>query len=418
MVFVQRQGFQRLALLDAVVDQLTHTGVGIPEGHTLFHQIVGAVGGVDEAFGGGPAQLIHPHSHGLVHGGEHIQAQGNRIHRVKNGLLILLHILVVGQGQALHDRQQAHQVAVHPARLTADQLGNIGVLLLGHDGGAGGIGIVQGDKAELIAGPQDDLLGEPGQMHHQNGQGRSQFQDIVPVGDAVDGVFRGLVKAQGLGRHKPVDGIGGAAHGAGAQGALIQPGLAVGKTAQVPGQHFGVSHGVMGKGGGLGPLQMGIAGHDGFQMELGLVADGGNQLFDLLLQVADLIAQVHLQVHGHLIVAGPGRVEPLAGSADALRQQDFHIHMDVLVLLRKLDLAGAAVVQNLPQGLDDQVGFRLGDDALGAQHGGVGHGAGDILLIHPLVVGNGGVETVHQLIRVLFKPSGPKFHGSFVPFFP
>ena len=74
--------------------------------------------------------------------------------------------------------------------------------------------------------------------------------------------------------------------------------------------------------------------------------------------------------------------------------------------------------QNLPQGLYNQVGLRLGDNALGAQHGGVGHGAGDILLIHPLVVGNGGVETVHQLIRVLFKPSGPKvswFVRSFLP---
>ena len=153
-------------------------------------------------------------------------------------------------------------------------------------------------------------------------------------------------------------------------------------------------------------------------MELGLVADGGNQLFDLFLQLSDLVAQVHLQIHGHLIVAGPGRVEPLAGSADALRQQDLHVHVDVLILLGKFDLTGTAVLQDLAQGLDDEVGFGLGDDALGAQHGGVGHGAGDILLIHPLVVGNGGVETVHQLIRVLFKPSGPKFHGSFVPFFP
>ena len=45
---------------------------------------------------------------------------------------VLLQVAVVAAGQALHRGEQAHQVAHRPAALAADQLEDVGVLLLRH----------------------------------------------------------------------------------------------------------------------------------------------------------------------------------------------------------------------------------------------------------------------------------------------
>ena len=205
-------------VLDAQVHQAAHDHIGLPEGHALLHQVVGAVGGVDEAAGGRPLHVVAADRQGVHHGGEHRQALLHRVDGVKEGLLVLLHVLVVGQGQSLHHRQQAHQVAVDPARLAPDQLRHVRVLLLGHDGGAGGVGVVQVHELELPGAPEDDLLGEPGQMHHQDGQGGEQFDHIVPVRDGIHGVVGGLFEAQGLGGGEAVHRIGGGGQGARARG--------------------------------------------------------------------------------------------------------------------------------------------------------------------------------------------------------
>ena len=80
---------------------------------------------------------------------------------------------------------RADQGAVHPPRLAPDQLGHVGVLLLGHDGGAGGIGVIQLDELKLPAAPEDDLLGEPGQVHHEDRAGGEELNGKVPVGHPV-----------------------------------------------------------------------------------------------------------------------------------------------------------------------------------------------------------------------------------------
>ena len=129
-------------------------------------------------------------------------------------------------------------------------------------------------------------------MHHQDGAGGEEFDGVVSVRDGVHGVFRGLGKAQQLCGHLTVNGIGGGGQGAGAQGALVQPFQAVLQTGHVSAEHIGIGHHVVGEGGGLCPLEMGVAGHDGGQILLGLlnehlfqiqhlVDDGGDLLFHI-----------------------------------------------------------------------------------------------------------------------------------------
>ncbi len=93
------------------------------------------------------------------------QDQQQRVDRVEHRLLVLLQVAVVGERQALERGQQRHEVADEAAGLAAGQLGDVRVLLLRHDRRAGGVGVVHLDPAELLRGPEHDLLAQPRQVH-------------------------------------------------------------------------------------------------------------------------------------------------------------------------------------------------------------------------------------------------------------
>ena len=74
------------------------------------------------------APSARPHSKMCIRdSGKDRQAHLHGVDGVKQGLLVLLHILVIGQRQPLHHGQQGDEVAVHPAGLAPDQLGHIAV---------------------------------------------------------------------------------------------------------------------------------------------------------------------------------------------------------------------------------------------------------------------------------------------------
>ena len=86
--------------------------------------------------------------------GNHAVEQGDaafdRINCVEGKLLVLLHILVVRKRNALHRGKKRSEGAVNTAGLAANQLGNIRVLLLGHDARTGRVGIVKFHKTVFI----------------------------------------------------------------------------------------------------------------------------------------------------------------------------------------------------------------------------------------------------------------------------
>ena len=249
-------------------------------------------------------------------------------------------------------------------------------------------------------------------MHHEDGEGTQKLQGVVPVGDAVQGVAHGAVKAQALGGHEAVDGIGGARQGAGAQGAVVQPLGTVLQPGDVPGKHRRVGHEVLGKGDGLGPLEMGVAGHDGGLVLSGLAAEHRLQLQELAHDDGDLFPDVHPEVQGHLVVPGAAGVEALSGVSDAGGEEGLHIHMDILVVGGEFHLPRLDVGEDGLEALHDGLRVGGGDDARGPQHLGMGHGAGDVLLVEPLVKLDGGVEVVDKGVGILAEPPGPEFHSS------
>ena len=71
--------------------------------------------------------------------------------RVEQRTLVLLQVAVVRERQALHDREQRHEVADGTPGPAARQLGDVGVLLLRHERAAGGEGVGERHEAELAA---------------------------------------------------------------------------------------------------------------------------------------------------------------------------------------------------------------------------------------------------------------------------
>ena len=106
--------------------------------------------------------------------------------------------------------------------------------------------------------------------------------------------------------------------------------------------HFDVGEKPVGDEHGLGALQVGVAGHDGFAGGVGLldegVGPGGERVDDEL----DVIADVEAQVGGDLLVAAAAGVELEAERADALDEFEFDEVMDVFGggVVAHLGLAG------------------------------------------------------------------------------
>ena len=340
----------------------------------------------------------------------------HRIKGVKNGFLILLHILIVGQRQALQHGESAHQIAVYPACLAPHQLCHIRVFLLRHNGGAGGIGVRQFYKVELPAAPEDDLLGKAGQVHHNGGQSRQQLYAEIPVGYCVNAVAARAVKPQKLGGHLPAGGIGRACQRTGAQRGLVHPLCRVLQTGHIPAEHHGIGQQMMGEQNRLRPLEVGITGNNGVAVGLRLICDYTHQRFQLLHKACTALPQIQPQIHRHLIVAASGCMETLARISDPLRQHLLHKHMDILCRRVNGKASGFQIIQNSFQSLNDLLHLSGIQNSLCRQHFGMGNRAGDVLLGHPLIHCNGGVEVVRRLIQLFLSPSGPHLFHHASPF--
>ena len=166
----------------------------------------------------------------------------------------------------------------------------------------------------------------------------------------------------------------------------------------------------MSKSGGLGTLQVGVTGHNGVQIGLGLADEDLLQIQHHGNDLGDLLLGIQAGVHGNLIVAAAAGMQALAGGADALGQHGLDVHVDVLVVQRELHLIVLNINQNGFQTGNDLLGLVGFDDALIAQHTGMGDGAADILLIQAGIEADGRVKIVYQDVGFLLKPTGPEFH--------
>ena len=149
---------------------------------------------------------------------EYGHAHFYRINRVKQTLLILLHILVVRQRKTLHRSQKCHQMPVYTPRFPTNQFRHIRGSFLGHNAGACGICVGKLDEMEFMAAPEDDFLAEAAQMHHQDRKRGCQLNAEISVGNAVHAVHGDCGKAQFLRNGISVQRVGGGGKCATAKG--------------------------------------------------------------------------------------------------------------------------------------------------------------------------------------------------------
>ena len=90
-------------------------------------------------------------AHHAGHGGD---AERQGVERVERALLVLLHVLRIGERQALHHDQQAGQRADDAAGLAAHEFGRVGIALLRHDRGAGREPVRQRARSRTAASPR------------------------------------------------------------------------------------------------------------------------------------------------------------------------------------------------------------------------------------------------------------------------
>ena len=345
-VILQRVVFQHQIPGNAVRNNLAGELIGRAEGQALSHHVVCQIRGIDKALLCRCAHIGSQRLHAGNHLRENPQAHFDSIAGIKNGLLVLLHILVINQRNPLHDGEQRHQIAVNPAAFAPAQLRHIGIFLLRHDGGAGGEAVGQFHKLKLPAAPENDLLGKAGQVHHEDGQGTQQLNGEIPVGNAIDTVHAHAVKAKLLRFKHPVGMVGCSGQRTAADGRHVHAPTAIGKPSQVPQQHHGVGHQVVAEGDGLGALQVGVARHDGIGIGFRLVGDHLPKLADKLRYLVDFIPEIHTEIQRHLVIAAAGGVELLAHIADAAGEHLLHEHMDVLARHVKGKRPRGKVIEN------------------------------------------------------------------------
>ncbi len=184
----------------------------------------------------------------------------------------------------------------------------------------------------------------------------------------------------------------------------------------VPAPHLVIGQEMVGEEYRLGPLQVGVAGHDDPGVEVGQAHPGQAQVGEIIDEALHLLRQVEAHVQGHLVVPAPGGVEFLAHLARPGGEPGLDGHVDVFQGRVELELAGLDLPADLVKPGHDPVPFRRGDDALLGQHAGVGDGAGDILAGQTPVKAQGCGEILHRLVGFALETSAPGFlrHTTFL----
>ena len=247
-------------------------------------------------------------------------------------------------------------------------------------------------------------------MHHADAARVLQVEQVVAVGDGVQRVGDGVVKAQQLGGALAVERVGGAGKRRGAERVGVGGVARGGQARVVTREHPEVGQHVVAEQHRLRVLQVRVAGHHHTHVLLGDVEKHTAQGAIAPHEVRAELLGVEADVRRHLVVAAAARVQARARRADVAREGALHGHVDVLVV----DVPGKVAVGNLTRDVGqagvDGLLVGLGDDALLGEHLGVGAAAGDVLLRHGLVHLEGRAKLLREGVDALLKPATPKSH--------
>ena len=329
-------------------DQLPRHVMGLAERQPEpAHQPVGEVGRGGVAGAGRFAHASHVGLEIAHHAGHGREAQRQRLQRVERAFLVLLHVLGIGERQALHDDQQACSAPRMRPALAAHEFGGIGIALLRHDRGAGRERVRQPDEAELRRRPQHDLFGEAREMHGADRGRRERLQREVAVGrrcranwrSAGRSRARAAVASRSIGKEVP-------ASAAAPSGLSLSRARASREAAAVAGQHLDVGEEMVAEGHRLRRLQMGEARHHRAGVGERLLGQRPLQVGDLRVERVDRVAHPEPEIERDLVVARARGVQPPGIRADDLGQPRLDVHVDVFERAREREAAALDFAAN------------------------------------------------------------------------
>ena len=187
------------------------------------------------------------------------------------------------------------------------------------------------EKAELFARKQNQVLGQPAEMHHRHRAGVQECGDEVPIARDVDAV-RGVTaepEPRGQPRHVYVVGRAGDCaraerHHVGLRTRDVKASHVPAEGRRVRQEHVGDEH-------GLGTTKMRVRRHHGRAGRRRLMRECRNQISHRHLDGRNPALEVQTEIERHLLVPRPAGVEPAPGIADALDEFAFDERVDILV---------------------------------------------------------------------------------------
>ena len=346
--------------------------MGVPERNSLHDQVFGHVRRQGEAVFEGPRSPLGIDLDAGDQLGQHIEDIPDYLDRRPQGPLILLHVPVIGQGEALDERQKIDKIAYNPGRAPSHQFEDVGVLFLGHHAGAGAECVGKDDPAELAAVVDHQVLGHPAGMDHQDRHGVLAVQQVIPVGYRVQAVVAGPVEAEHDGGEPAVEGKRGPRQGPAPQGTFVDRLQGEKNPAKVPGQGPEMGQPVVSHADRLGLLEVGVARHDDVPMSGRPVEQGVHEGYEGIADGVHFLSQVEPDRGGSLVVAAPPRVELGAQGTDEIGEPRLDIHVDVFHRFQRLETALLDLAKDLSQAVLYHGGLALFEQPHVLEHPHVG----------------------------------------------
>src|SRR5688572_7485224 len=97
------------------------------------------------------------------------------------------------------------------------------------------------------------------------------------------------------------------------------------------------------------------------------------------------------------------------GDADALGQQRFNVHMHIFKAHRPGEFTSDDFCTDLFQSGDDLVALGVGQHAYFGEHGGMGDGAINVVMIEAVIKTNGGGKTLDKSVGGFTEAAAPGF---------
>ena len=258
------------------------------------------------------------------------EQQLERVGRVEHGFLVLLQILLVRAGQALHERGQALGVGEEPRALSAGQLEQVGIALLREQARAGGEAVGRGEPAERRRAEEHEVFPDPRQVHAHEPGGVQVLEREVAVAYSVQRVHGQAREAEPRGQRRAIVAKRRARNGAGSERQPVRPLARFGEALLVAGERFHVRQPPMGEPHRLRRLEVRVRRAREVARRARLRHERALQLAHARHGRVTETHHVHAQERRHLIVPRPPGVQPARGIATALDQEGLDRGVDVL----------------------------------------------------------------------------------------